>query len=100
MACLSSLYFLTGCLCAGDDVAGLFVPPLLPQPFDAARIATAAKGGKRGVTCGRRKGAFPASGGEHKPREEAPRYQKGPDRIHTALGPPSLSPSALPVYTV
>lgn len=40
-ACLSSFYFLTGCLYADDDVAELFVLLLLlPQPFDAARIAT------------------------------------------------------------
>jgi hypothetical protein len=44
LVCLSSFYFLTGCLYADADVAELFVLLLLPQPFDAARIATAAKG--------------------------------------------------------
>lgn len=46
--CLSSFYFLTGCLYAVDDVAELFVLLLLPWPFDAVRIATAVKGGEEG----------------------------------------------------
>lgn len=41
--CLFSFYFLSGCLNAVDDAGELLVLLLLlPQPFDAARIATAA----------------------------------------------------------
>lgn len=50
--CLSSFYFLIGCLYAVDDVAELFVLLLLSWPFDAVRIATAVKGGRgKSIKC-------------------------------------------------
>lgn len=51
LVCLFSFYFLSGCLNAVDDAGELLVLLPLPQPFDAARIVTAAMEEKGEKAC-------------------------------------------------